>query len=43
MKLYGKIAPILTDTQGRQLAGLRERADEFIDRVVWRLGSGLGD
>lgn len=43
MKLYGKIAPILTDAQRQQLAGLQERADEFVDRVIARLGPALGD
>ena len=43
MKLYGKIAPILTDDQRAQLAGLQQRADEFVDNVIARIGSGLGD
>jgi Spy/CpxP family protein refolding chaperone len=43
MKLYGKIAPLLTDSQRQQLAELQSRADEFTDRVTARLGSGLGE
>jgi Spy/CpxP family protein refolding chaperone len=43
MKLYGKIAPILTDAQRQQLAGLQQHADEFVDNVIARIGSGLGD
>ena len=43
LKLYGKIAPILTDAQRQQLAGLQQRADEFVDNVIARIGSGLGD
>jgi Spy/CpxP family protein refolding chaperone len=43
MKLYAKIAPILTDAQRQQLAGLEQRADEFVDNVITRIGSGMGD
>jgi hypothetical protein len=43
MKLYGKIVPILTDAQRRQMTELEERADEFIDRAILRVGSGSGD
>ena len=43
MRLYGKIAPLLTDAQHRQLAGLQQRVDEFADKVVARIGSGRGD
>ena len=43
MKLYGKIAPILTDAQRQQLAGLQQRADDFIDGVITRVGLALGD
>jgi Spy/CpxP family protein refolding chaperone len=43
MKLYGKIAPILTDGQRQQLADLQQRADEFVDNAITRIGSGLGD
>jgi len=43
MKLYGKIAPLLTDAQKQQLAELQQRADDFVDHVIARLGSGLGN
>jgi periplasmic protein CpxP/Spy len=43
MKLYGKIAPILTDAQRQQLADLQQRADEFVDNAIASIGSGLGD
>jgi Spy/CpxP family protein refolding chaperone len=43
MKLFGKIAPILTDAQRQQLADLQQHADEFADHAITRLGSGLGD
>lgn len=43
MKLHGKIAPVLTDAQRQQLAGLQQRADDFVDGMITRLGSGLGD
>ena len=43
MKLYGKIAPILTDAQRQQLAEMQQRADDFVDNVIARIGSGLGD
>ena len=43
MKLYGKISPILTEAQRRRLAEMQQRADEFADNVIMRLGSGLGN
>jgi Spy/CpxP family protein refolding chaperone len=43
MKLYGKIAPILTDAQRQQLADLQQRADEFVDNAIARTGSGLAN
>ena len=43
MKLYGKIAPILTDEQKQQLAEMQQRADDFVDNVIARIGSGLGN
>ena len=43
MKLYGKIAPILTDVQRQQLADWQQSADDFVDNVVTRIGAGLGD
>jgi Spy/CpxP family protein refolding chaperone len=39
-KLYGKIAPVLTDEQRQKLAELEQRADEFIDRLISGLGAG---
>ena len=43
MKLYGKIAPILTDVQRQQLADWQQGADDVVDNVITRIGSGLGD
>ena len=40
MKLYGKIAPILTDAQRQQLADLQQHADDLVDGVIARVGSG---
>jgi hypothetical protein len=41
MKLYGKIAPILTEAQRQQIADLGQRADEFADNAIAQLGEGL--
>jgi Spy/CpxP family protein refolding chaperone len=41
MKLYGKIAPILTDAQRQQLAEMQQKADEFVDNVINGIGSGF--
>ena len=38
MKLYGKIAPILTDQQRRKIAGFERRADNFAGGAIARLG-----
>jgi Spy/CpxP family protein refolding chaperone len=43
MKIYGKIAPILTDEQRRQIADFEQRADDFVDGVIARVGERLGD
>jgi len=43
MKLYGKIAPVLTDAQREQLADMQQRADDFVDHLLARIGSGLGN
>ena len=43
MKLYGKIAPILTDVQRQQIADWQQGADDFADNAITRFGSGLGD
>jgi len=40
-KLYGKISPILTEEQRQKAADLQARADEWIDGLVARFGSGL--
>ena len=40
MKIYGKIAPILTDEQRRQISDLRQRADDFTDRAITHAGEG---
>ena len=42
MKLYGKIAPILTDDTTRQNCRIEQRADELVDRaIIARLGDRL--
>jgi len=38
MKLYGKIASILTDEQRRKIADFEERVDDRISAVIARLG-----
>ncbi|MGH7993188.1 MAG: Spy/CpxP family protein refolding chaperone [Limisphaerales bacterium] len=43
MKIYGKIAPILTDEQRRQISELQQNADNFVDRAIARAGDRLGD
>ncbi len=43
MKLYGKIAPILTEAQRQQLSEMQQRADALADHVIARIGSGLGN
>ncbi len=43
MKIYGKIAPILTDEQRQQIADFEQRADNFVDGVIARIGERLGD
>jgi Spy/CpxP family protein refolding chaperone len=40
MKIYAKIAPILTDAQRKQLADMQANADEFADNLIARIGSG---
>jgi len=42
MKIYGKIAPILTDEQRRQIADFEQRVDNFGDSVIGRIGERLG-
>jgi Spy/CpxP family protein refolding chaperone len=41
MKLYGKISPVLTDEQRQKIAAFEQRADEFVDKVIAQIGSGL--
>ena len=43
MKIYGKIAPILTDEQRQQIADFEQRADNFVDSALERIGERLGD
>ena len=38
MKIFAKIAPILTDEQRQQLTDFEQRADAFWDRVIARAG-----
>jgi protein CpxP len=41
MKLYGRIAPILTDDQRRKISELEQTADEFVEHAIAQVGSGL--
>jgi Spy/CpxP family protein refolding chaperone len=43
MKMFAKIAPILTDEQRQQLSGFEQRADDFADRAIAHAGDRLGD
>jgi Spy/CpxP family protein refolding chaperone len=43
MKLYGKIAPILTDEQRRKIADFEQRADSLAGEAIARLGEPSGD
>jgi len=43
MKIYGKIAPILTDEQRQQLSDFEQRADNLADGLLARFGKRLGD
>ncbi len=43
MKIYGKIAPILTDEQRQQISEFEQRADGFADRAIARGSDRLGD
>ena len=43
MMIYGKIAPILTDEQRRQISEFRQRADGFADRAIAGAGNRLGE
>ncbi len=41
MKLYGKIAPVLTDEQRQQISDFTQRADDFMDNAIANIGNGL--
>ena len=41
MKVYGKISPVLTDEQHRKLSELMQRADDFTDASIDRIGGRL--
>jgi Spy/CpxP family protein refolding chaperone len=41
MKIYAKIAPVLTDAQRKELADMQASADEFADNLIARIGSGF--
>jgi Spy/CpxP family protein refolding chaperone len=43
MKLYGKIAPVLTDEQRQKISGLEQRADGVVDNAIAGIGPGLDD
>ena len=42
-KLYGRIAPILTDEQRRKISDLEQRADSLVDRAIARIGEPSDD
>jgi Spy/CpxP family protein refolding chaperone len=43
LKLYGKIAPILTAEQRQQISEFEQRADEFVDNAIDRIGDALAN
>jgi len=43
MKLYGKIAPILTDEQRRKISDLEQHADSLLAGAISRLGEPADD
>lgn len=43
MKIFGKIAPVLTDEQRRQISEFEQRADEFVDNAIAQIGDGLAE
>lgn len=43
LKLYGKIAPILTEEQRQKIAGFEQRVDEFVDAAIDWFGAALAD
>jgi Spy/CpxP family protein refolding chaperone len=40
MKIYGKIAPVLTNEQRQQISDFEQRADDFTDRAITHAGDG---
>jgi len=43
MKIFAKIAPILTDEQRRQISEFEQRADDYVDRAIARANDRSGD
>jgi Spy/CpxP family protein refolding chaperone len=43
LKLYGKISPVLTADQRRQLNEWRGRADDAVDKLINRFGESLAE
>jgi Spy/CpxP family protein refolding chaperone len=43
MKIYGKISPILTDEQRRQISEFEQRMDDLADSVIAHVGERLDD
>ncbi len=41
MKIYGKIAPVLTNEQRQQISDFRQRTDDFTDQANAHTGDGL--
>ncbi len=42
-KLYGKIAPVVTDEQREKISEFEQRADDFVDGVIDRIGDALAN
>jgi Spy/CpxP family protein refolding chaperone len=40
MRLYAKIAPVLTDEQRQKIAVFEERTDSLVDEAIARIGAG---
>ncbi|HXI72207.1 MAG TPA: Spy/CpxP family protein refolding chaperone [Verrucomicrobiae bacterium] len=43
MKLFSKISPVLTAEQRQKIDGFAQRADDFADSLIARLGEGLAE
>ena len=43
MKIFARIAPILTDEQRQRLSELEQRADDFANRAIARVGGGTAE